>query len=248
MGMGRQSAPAAAVPVLLTRPIAEAQAFAMALTRRFGPRVQPVLAPLMATDHLMPALPPGPFAGVIFTSAAAVEAALRLAADLPKDAWCVGRKTADRATAAGFRARSADGDADALVAAILADPPKGKLLHLRGEDVRGEVAERLNSAGSETVSATLYRQTAQPLSPEGAAVLVTAGPVILPLFSPRSAALFRAVLPVDSHATLGLVAMSGAVADAARPIPHHVMITAAQPTAKAMLDACGKALEMASLP
>jgi hypothetical protein len=42
--------------------------------------------------------------------------------------------------------------------------------------------------------------------------------------------------------------MSDTVADAARPIPHHAMVTATQPTAKAMLDACGKALEVASLP
>ena len=72
MGMDRQSA---SVPVLLTRPIAEARAFAMTLTRQFGPAVQPILAPLMATEHLAAALPTGPFAGVIFTSAAAVEAA-----------------------------------------------------------------------------------------------------------------------------------------------------------------------------
>lgn len=248
MGMGRQSAASAPIPVLVTRPIAEAQAFVLDLGRRFGPGVRPILAPLMATDHLTPVLPPGPFAGVIFTSAAAVEAALRMGADLPNDAWCVGRKTADRATAAGFRAHSADGDADALVMTILADKPQGRLLHLRGEEVRGAVAERLISAGIETVSAVVYRQAAQPLSAEGAAVLACEGPVILPLFSPRSAALFRAAMPRNSLATLILVAMSGTVADAARPIPHLVLFTAAEPTAKAMLDACSKALAAASLP
>jgi uroporphyrinogen-III synthase len=202
----------------------------------------------MATEHLAPTLPPGPFAGVIFTSAAAVEAALRLGADLPKDAWCVGRKTADRAAAAGFNARSADGDAAALVAAILADPPQGRLLHLRGEDVRGEVAERLTSAGTETFSLTVYRQIARPLPPEGVALLGTLGPVILPVFSPRSATLFRAAMPGGSRATLVLVAMSDTVADAALPIPHLALVKAVGPTAEAMLDGCGKALEMASLP
>jgi uroporphyrinogen-III synthase len=248
MGMARQSAPSAPVPVLVTRPFPEARAFAAALTRRFGPRVRPILAPLMATEHLSPTLPPGRFAGVIFTSAAAVEAALSMGADLPKDAWCVGRKTADRAAAAGFNARSADGDADALVAAILADPPQGRLLHLRGEDVRGEVAERLTSAGTETFSLTVYRQIARPLPPEGVALLGTLGPVILPVFSPRSAALFRAAMPGGSRATLVLVAMSNTVAEAALPIPHLALVTASGPTAEAMLDACGKALEMASLP
>jgi uroporphyrinogen-III synthase len=245
MGMDRQSA---SVPVLLTRPLAEAREFAAALTARFGARVRPVLAPLMALEVLTPALPPGPFAAVIFTSAAGVEAALPIRADLPQNAWCVGRKTAARAFAAGFRARTSDGDADALVSAILADPPQGRLLHLRGEEARGEVAERLLFAGIETVSLTVYRQIAQPLPPEGAAILKGEGSVILPLFSPRSATLFRAAMPADSCATLGLVVMSDTVADAAHPIPHRAMVTATKPTAEAMLDACDKALEMASLP
>jgi uroporphyrinogen-III synthase len=236
------------VPVLVTRPIAEARAFAAVLGDRFGARVRPVLSPLMALKVLTPALPPGPFAGVIFTSAAGVEAAQRLRPELPPDAWCVGRKTAERAAAAGFRARSADGDAAALVAAILADAPDGRLLHLHGEDTRGEVAKRLVLAGIETVSLTIYRQESQPLSPEGTAVLASEGPVILPLFSPRSAALFDAAMPPGSRATLHLVAMSAAVAEAARSIRHRSLIIAPDLTADAMLQACGKALDTASLP
>jgi uroporphyrinogen-III synthase len=247
--MGRQSAPLPVpVPVLVTRPIAEARAFATALTDRFGSRVRPVLSPLMAVKVLPPALPPGPFVGVIFTSSAGVEAALQVQAELPKLAWCVGRKTAERASAAGFHARSADGDADALVAAIRAEPPRGRLLHLSGEDTRGEVRERLVAAGIVTVSMIVYRQEPQPLSPEGAAVLATAGPVILPLFSPRSAVLFHAALQPDSRATLHIIAMSAAVAGAARLIPHHTLLIAPDLTAEAMLHACGKVLDTASAP
>jgi uroporphyrinogen-III synthase len=236
------------VPVLVTRPLADGRAFAAALSDRFGTRVRPVLAPLMALKVLTPALPPGPFAGVIFTSAAGVEAALRFKPDLPQQAWCVGRKTAERATGAGFHARSADGDADALVAAILADPPLGRLVHLSGEDTRGEVAKRLVSAGIETVSVTIYRQDPQPLTPEAAALLARADPVILPLFSPRSAALFLAAMPPDSRASLHVVAMSAAVADAARDIPHHALNIAPDLTAEAMIQACDKALEAAAPP
>ena len=248
MGMARQSAPSVPVPVLLTRPLAEARTFATAVTDRFGARVRPVLAPMITLEVLSPSLPQGPFAGVIFTSAAGVEAALRLRPDLPDAAWCVGRKTADRATAAGFRARSADGDASALVAALLADPPTGRLIHLCGEDTTGDVGKRLGSAGIETVSLTVYRQAAQPLAPDGRAVLASEGPVILPLFSPRSAHLVCTAMPPDGHATLWLIAMSAAVAEAAQPIPHHALVIAEQPTAEAMLHACGKALDAACLP
>jgi uroporphyrinogen-III synthase len=248
MGMVRQSAPSTPVPVLVTRPLAEGSAFAAALTNRFGTRVCPVLSPLMALTVLTPALPPGPFAGVIFTSAAGVEASLWLQPRLPQQAWCVGRKTAERATAAGFHARSADGDADALVAAIMADTPNGRLLHLHGADTRGDVAERLVSAGIETVSLTIYRQDPELLTPEAAALLASAGPVILPLFSPRSASLFRRAMPLNSQASLHIVAMSAAVAEAARAIPYRALILAPGLTADAMLDACGMALGAAAPP
>jgi uroporphyrinogen-III synthase len=134
------------------------------------------------------------------------------------------------------------------VAAIAADPPGGRLLHLRGEDAAGEVAERLISAGIETESLVIYRQQAQPLTPEAVALLGAEGPVILPLFSPRSALLFRAAMPQAAKAALWLVAMSAAVAGAARPIPHRALATARQPTAAAMLEACEEALLRAAQP
>lgn len=244
MGMARQcnaGAADAAVPVLLTRPEAEAQGFAKALVRRFEDRVRPVVAPLMAVEYLAPGLPPGPFDGVVFTSAAGVEGATRLRADLPGLAWCVGTKTAARAQSAGFRARSADGDADALVSAILADPPAGRLLHLRGEDSRGAVAERLFSAGIETVSAIVYRQVPQSLTAAASALLQMDEPVIVPLFSPRSARLFAAQVP-SPRAALHLVVMSGAVAEAAHDIPARSTTQATRPDAGAMLDAIELAL------
>lgn len=252
MEMARQSEASSVtivpVPVLLTRPEAEAKAFADGLVRRFGDRLRPVVAPLMAVDYLAPYLPPGPFAGVIFTSPTGVAAAVRLARDLPRVAWCVGRKTAERATAAGFHARTPEGDATQLVAAIRSDPPDGRLLHLRGEDTRGEVAQKLNSAGIVTESVIIYRQLARPFPPEGRALLMADGPVILPLFSPRSAALFATERPRDMRAGLWLVAMSQAVAEAARDVPRHALDLAEQPDARAMLDAVGRALDRASPP
>jgi uroporphyrinogen-III synthase len=234
-----------AIPVLLTRPMAQSQNFAAALQARFGDRLRPILTPLMAPVFLTPVLPTGPFAGVIFTSATGVEAAKRL--DLPRRAWCVGAETAARARAAGFEALSADGDAEALVAAILANPPPGRLLHLRGEEVRGDVTELLNSAGLETFSAVVYRQDPHPLTAEARAVLAAAGPVIVPLFSPRTGTLFRQALPWDLRADLRLATMSQAVADAVAGLPGTVII-ARRPDADAMLDAVARLLEVRPAP
>jgi uroporphyrinogen-III synthase len=239
--MARQSA-SNPVPVLLTRPLAQSTDFAAKLIARFGERLQPVISPLMAVDHLTPELPKGQFAGVIFTSTNGVEAALPFVGNLPKRAYCVGAKTAQIARKAGFDARSADGDADALVAAILTDPFGGRLLHIRGKDTRGNVAERLTAAGVETVSVVVYRQERQELSPEGASLLLHEGAVIIPLFSPRSAEIFVQSIPSGSNAQLRFAVISAAVAAALPEPAQRMAVVAPQPDADGMLDAVGRLL------
>lgn len=248
MVMARQST-GTAVPVLLTRAKGQSDSFSAALSARFGLQLRPVIAPLMAPEYLSPPLPAGPFAGVIFTSGQGVEAATRLGVTLPGQAWCVGAQTAEKARAAGFQASAAGGgDAAALVADILADRPSGRLLHLRGEDARGEVAEQLNFAGIETVSVVVYRQAARQLTAEAVALLEAEGPVIVPVFSPRSATLLRSALPDALRADLSLVAMSAAVAEALAKVPHVALHLAKRPDADAMLDAVAQCLDSPPLP
>jgi uroporphyrinogen-III synthase len=232
------------VPVLLTRPLAQAQEFAAALTDRFGPEVCPLIVPLMAPEVLTPPLPRGPFAGVIFTSATGVLAAGAWP-DLPRRAWCVGDRTAAEARKSGFDARSAGGDAAALVAAIRADPPQGRLLHLRGEDARGDIAATLTADGIATDEVIVYRQVPQPVTAAALALLQGDGPVILPLFSPRSATLFVQAAGVV-RAPLHLVAISREVP--ATELPHASLTVAGQPDGPGMLDAVGRALVLARLP
>jgi uroporphyrinogen-III synthase len=239
--MAKQST-ATATPVLLTRPYEQSLAFAAALDVRFGDRLHCVLAPLMAPRFLSPQLPEGHFDAVIFTSATAVEAARKLAAPLPTQAFCVGARTADAARAAGFVATSADGDAGDLVAAILSDTPKGRLLHLRGQDSTGDVAERLTAHGVATIPVIIYRQDPQPLTPEAIDLLQDTAPLVLPIFSPRSAVLLAAALPNVTRARLHIAAMSAAVAKAAAAIPHAALVIARHPDADSMLDAVGTLL------
>jgi uroporphyrinogen-III synthase len=232
--MARQST-ADPLPVLLTRPLPQSQAFARALAARFGTRLRPVISPLIKVQTQALPLPPGRFAGVIFTSANGVEAAGGMAG-LPRLAWCVGDKTAGTARAAGFDARSAGGDAEALVTAITANPPTGRLIHLHGRETRGDIAARLTAAGVETLALEVYQQIAQPISEAARELVADGGVVLVPLFSPRTAQLFaNAVsgLPLEG---LRVAAMSPAVA-AVVPAGAGVLITAHRPEAKAMLDA-----------
>ena len=252
MGMARQSDPSQAaspgIPVLVTRPRDQGEGFARKLTARFGARVRPLVTPLMTPEYLAPTLPDGPFDAVIFTSAHGVEGARRLGVQLPRLAWCVGRSTAARAAAAGFETRSSDGDVSDLVAALLAVPERARFLYLRGVDTAGDLENTLISKGISALSLQVYLQKAIPLGEESLALLAQPGPVVVPLFSPRSATLFAKALPTETRADLLVAAMSEAVATAAASLPRLTVVTAARPDAEAMLDAVETLLAAAPLP
>ncbi|HLQ18424.1 MAG TPA: uroporphyrinogen-III synthase [Tabrizicola sp.] len=224
-------------PVLVTRPRAEAEAFAASLQARFGDRIRSVVAPLLAPRFLTPVIPESGYAAVIFTSAQAVEAALRLNHPFPRLAWCVGRKTAEVARAAGFSARSAEGDAETLAKAILRDPPRGRVLYLRGVDTRGNLLEILHNSGVATDDAIVYEQQQQPLTQEAVSLLRAPLDTIVPLFSPRTATLFLASLPADLRARVHFAAMSASVAEPLHATFHVQLVVARHPDAPSMLDA-----------
>ena len=213
--------------LVMTRPEDAARAFVARLEARCGP-VEWLHAPafvLAATGAEVPA------GAAIFTSANGVAFAPE---GHGQTAWCVGAATAAAATVRGWRAVSADGDAGALVALILAERPKGPLWHLAGEDRRGDVAARLSAAGLEAGTVTLYRQV--PLAPTDALRRAFAGtrPLVAPVFSPRSVAGLRAD---GRRAPLAVAAMSDAVAEAAQALAPDRILTAAHPDADHMLTA-----------
>jgi uroporphyrinogen-III synthase len=250
--MPKQSSDAATIrpAVLLTRPAAASARFAVAVAERFGTHVDTILSPLMQPVYLRPALPDHTFAAVVFTSEAGVEGALRLISAgiaLPARAYCVGRLTAEAARLAGFEARSADGDAAALAQMIRKESLAGPLLYLHGRDTRGDLAERLNSAGIVTHSALVYQQDLLPLGEEARGRLAVSCPVLIPIFSPRSADILAAAL-TSCKAPLYLATMSAAVAERAQQIPHHALHVAVRPDAGAMLDTLDDLLILAQVP
>jgi uroporphyrinogen-III synthase len=199
-------------PILLTRPAAAGDAFADALRARFGAETRIILSPLLAFRILDGPLPEGPFAALIFTSAAGVLASHdRMAVGR---AWCVGDRTAAAAREAGYTVQVAGGDAAALCQAIIAAREEGPLLHLHGRDVRGDVAARLTGAGIPTQAQAVYAQDPQPLTPEAAGLLSGAGPVLAPVLSPRTARLLVAERDrLALTAPLWFAALSSAVAE-----------------------------------
>lgn len=227
---------------LLTRPAAQGARFAAALRRRFGGNITILNSALMAPQFLTPKVPDIRFQALIFTSETGVLAFQQVFAETGlaagAQAWCVGDRTASAARAAGLIPLSAKGDAEALFQAIVAARPSGALLHLHGKEVRGNLVERLVSAGIETYSSIIYAQQPQPLTPQACAALQASDAILLPLFSPRTAALFYAeAQKIHLHAPLWVAALSPAVAVAIKDLPVADLIIAARPDAEAMLDA-----------
>ncbi|MEY4982975.1 MAG: hypothetical protein RIR62_1241 [Pseudomonadota bacterium] len=225
-----------ALPVLLTRPEAAGDRFAAELAAAFGDGLVVVTSPLLAPHFLMPALPQAE--ALVLTSETAVAAAVRLrdaGARLPPRAWCVGDRTAEAARAAGFGATSAKGDADALVALILSTGGRGPFLHLHGAETRGDVVGRLQAAGLSATGVVVYDQRPMALTDAARALLDATGPVLVPLFSPRTAALFAETAP--HRAALWVAALSPAVSGALGALPVARRAIAARPDAAAMLAA-----------
>ena len=179
--------------VLITRPEAAARRFA-AQIEALG--LRHVIAPLL---RIAP-LPHDTAAvrdakGLVFTS----ENGVRFAGPgNGRPAWCVGPRTAEAARAAGYDVTEGPGDAAGLIP-LIGDLGPG-WLHPHG----AHVAARLPVPGI-----VVYDQQALPLPPGGAALLRGAAPVILPLFSPRSARL-AAGAAQNARAPLWIVPISPA--------------------------------------
>lgn len=236
---------------LLTRPSAQSQRFADMLRQRFGADLTIVISPLMQPEFAPPQVPAGPFGAAIFTSETGVQAYYRNPGLFPltsKTVFCVGDRTALAATAAGLDPVSAGGDADALVALILSQHPSGTLLHLCGAETRGDVAQRLTQGGVPTLACITYHQVEQPLTSDAIALLRGESPVVVPLFSPRSSALFSAqITDLSPLAPLVCVVLSKAVADPLRS-QGVKLLYAMEPTAAAMLESVAGAFDATQMP
>lgn len=230
------------VPILLlTRPAAASARIAAAATARFGDRLRVLVAPVLEIVEDDAPIPLDGVQGLVFTSENAVDAFARHSARRDLPAWCVGDRTAAAARAAGLAAHSAAGDAAALARLIVAEGVRGPLLHLAGDHVRGDLPGDLAAAGIALHVRPVYRQQARPLTASARAALGGRDRVIVPLFSPRSAALFRAEAGMPL-APLDLVAISLAAAEPLAGWGAAHLCVARRPDADAVLDAVAERL------
>lgn len=206
--------------LLLTRPGDDSERTAA----RIGADV--IVAPILQivpVDHDGAALAQAP--GLVFTSAHAVASA---GPGRGRPAICVGERTGQVARDAGFAVIQGAGTADSLVPLIAASPVP--LVHPHGR----HLAQRLAVPG-----VVVYDQRPQPLTARARAALMGARPVVVPVYSPRSARLL-AGMAAGARAPLWLVAISDAAA-AAWTAPAARRAVADQPSGRAM-DAAIRAM------
>jgi uroporphyrinogen-III synthase len=240
---------------LVTRPRAEAEALAAALARR---GVEAVIEPLLAVDFR--AAEPLDLAGVqavLCTSANGVRALARASAERGLPLLAVGETTAAAARRAGFAAvASAAGDAAALarLAAARLDPRAGRLLHVAGSAVAGDLAGTLAGHGFTVARAVLYDARPATALSEQTRQALSDGEIDLALFfSPRTAATFvdlaTAAGPGPRRGCAGVVAVSiSQAADRAlAALAWRARYIADAPNQAALLAAVDRALDRPAL-
>ncbi len=227
--------------LLITRPQAQAEAFAAEVEAALPGRFRPVIAPMLAIAPVAAQIDLTGAQGLMFTSANGVEAFAARCSERGLPAWCVGDMTAEAARAAGFDARSAAGDVARLAAMVArqARPRAGDVVHVRGRHAAGDLVGRLTAAGVAARALEIYDQG--PVAPPAAAAaLLAAGDVaVITAFSPRSAALFARAARAAGWplGAVTLVCLSAA-ADAAHDAPEPGRrIIAARPDRAGMVSA-----------
>ena len=203
--------------LLLTRPEPASRRFAAQAAHLGLPVIVAPVLRIVAVAHDVGRLQAA--RGLVFTSAHAVPAA---GPGRCRPAICVGPATAEAARAAGYDVT--EGPGDALRMMPLLDELDEGWLHPHG----AHVGKRLPVPGM-----VVYDQLPQPLGAAAHDALAGAGPVILPLFSPRSARLLSDRLD-GARAALWLVPISPAAADQWQR-PYARMIVADQPDATGIL-------------
>lgn len=215
-------------PVLLTRPEPESLRFAVCLG------VPTLISPLLRIERRRGPVPAAD--ALLLTSGHGVAAWVEAGGARSIPAWCVGPRTAAAARAAGLDVRATAADAVALADIVPDDAPP--LLHARGAHTRGGLAGRLRARGLRVAEAVVYDAVAVPLTEE-ARRAARAGPVVAPVFSPRTACLLAEAWPEGALGHLHAVALSPAVA---RALPVPPFRVATRPDGAAMAEATLAAL------
>lgn len=222
----------------MTRPRAQSIGFVDALPGGLAERLAPIISPLIEIAPLDAAVSVEPHDAVIFTSTNGVDCA---SPGQGQTAYCVGPATTQAALQKGWYARQCGETSAELVAYLKKLHPETRIWHLAGVHTRGSVAQKLCDSGINVSHIPLYDQATPPLTVEALNVLKAEKPVILPLFSPRTATQFARQAPAATgvHA----ISISEAVAENIARMQMETQVIAGRPNAGSMVEAIEKRVQ-----
>jgi len=233
---------------LVTRPLGEAESLAEALAAR---GIDAIIEPLLEIHYRSePAPDLTGVQAVLCTSANGVRALARLTGERAVPLFAVGEASAARARAEGFaRVESAGGSLADLIglARDRLRPNEGRLLHVAGSTLAGDLAGALRAEGFAVDRAVLYE--ARPAAGLSAASVraLDAGIVDFALFfSPRTALIFvrlaeRAGI-AEAIGAVSAISISAAADAALEPLRFRERHIAERPDQHSLLTALDRVL------
>ena len=229
--------------IVLTRPEKEARDFSNRILSRL-PEVKIIISPLITIKFTKPKVDLTAFEGIIFTSSNGVEAVKNLSIPQNMPCFAVGPKTAQKASELGFLASQGPGNSDDLITLILSRPSFGRLLHISGEHTRGNISKQLTQAGHSCERIVAYKQETLSLTTEALDAFKRGKPLILPLFSPRTAQLLITQnVPLEQSY---MIALSEAVAEPFKGFNVSSLTVAKAPNSDSMLNDLTRTFEYIS--
>ena len=226
--------------LLLTRPLAGSEAFWQALPGEVRSLVVPIFSPLI---EIIPTESTPDIEGfVIFSSVNGVE---NSPLGNGRIAYCVGEMTTNAAVSAGWNASQVGETANQLVTVLAALPEKTVFTHLSGIHARGNIAQLLSAAGHYTRRIAVYDQLQCRFTSEATEAIASNFPLLVPLFSPRTALAFAE--QDNGQAPRHLIALSEDVAVPVRKLNWSSLTVCAAPTRGTMIDAVQKVVTSITL-
>ncbi len=216
----------------MTRPRAASERFCAQLPGEVRDQLNVIVSPLIEIVPQADALELDGLHGLIFTSTNAVSIAAGLTPQRNLPCYCIGDATTAAAQGAGWQAEKAGANASELVATLSRTQPASPLLHLRGTHSRGDIAARLTGSGCKVREQIVYDQRLVRFSDTAISALAGAGPVIAPVFSPRTARHFAKLHAGGNQ--LYLAALSGAVAKPLKALKYNALLVAERPDSATM--------------
>ena len=197
------------IPLLITRPQAQSEEFAAQVEAACPGRFEPIISPLLEIRPEPASVDLSGAQALLFSSRNGVREFAKRSTDRTLPALCVGDATAQEATALGFSAMSANGDASGLAALAAQSylPDFGFMLHFRGAESAGDVAGSLMGEGIPAEERIIYDQFPLYLSAEVKQKLDKTRAIAI-VFSPRSANLLADEISAIDTSQLDILAIS----------------------------------------